>query len=102
MGGSDWKDTETAVLLFYHSRGLSFAACGDLVSLKCNSSRTKVACQGKLSRLRAEHPDIYDQDSKTLNNAATDNYILNLEVEDLQTSIAMGEEERVILQKVAY
>jgi hypothetical protein len=100
MAGFDWNDIEIAVLLFYHSRGLCYAACGELVSSKFHSSRTKVACQGRLARLKSDQPDIYNQNSKTFVNAAVDAYIQSLAVEDLRTYLALEEEERAILQKV--
>ena len=49
-----WSDEESAIAIYFTSRGLSHAVSSEVIKLRCGTTRTPSACQQKVPSIRED------------------------------------------------
>ena len=107
MARMEWTLEETAVLLFFCSRGVSSKGIASLILLKCRSRRDVESIHGRKAQIRREEerngqPNLYDERTKMWLIAGVDAWLLSHDIEGLRELTSLGQEERHQLSQVSF
>lgn len=103
MPGTQWNKYETAVVVYFASRGASHEGCRQILELKTagqsSEPRSILAVRGKLDTVR-RIPGLWTESGWI--RPAVDAWLLSLGVENLEAFIGVGNEEIEMIPFVSY
>ena len=94
-----WTKAETAVVVYFASRGAGHEACSKIVSLKTElPNRGVISMRTKINHIRSQHA--LSNEANGWDLVAVDKFLQSLELLNLEALCGVGQEELSLMPEV--
>ena len=101
-----WSDAESAIVIYFISRGLSHAVSSDVIKHKCGTTRSRTTCEHKARNIRENMvqnhglADPYDSTTKSYDLNIVDDWLSRqMDMADLKKLLAIDDKVTEILRE---
>ena len=104
-GVPPWSDDETAIVIYFISRGASHKVSSEVIKLKCDKERTVSTCSTRAKLVREKIIEMEQgnpvDDKQVYNRVIVDSYLSSLDIErgKLETLLALDAKTLEIMKK---